>query len=168
MSGATTIRITLACAYCDGVIDFRQGHFELRGERGLKVARDGQVTTLQCPHCGSSFSVHMETKRKRQGAGYKALLAKRAAEHARKVEDAIARNLAVAERLLSQNACTCGISIARLQADEAARRYREHGHAFSARAITYGIPTVPHHDRTCPCYGGEEEAAIRGAAGATS
>lgn len=148
------MKLTLNCAYCDQAHSFVQRDFK-SAQRSLKMF------SFKCAACGSTTGVELSTKRERQGAGYKALVAKRQAEHRRKVDSAKVRNLATAERLLSQPGCTCGERIARLGADNAKRMYAEYGHCFSSASSTYGIPNVPHHDMGCPCRNTGDEARIR-------
>lgn len=150
------IKIGIACAYCTLPIVFSQGAIELRGKRG------GLITELKCPHCDSVFTLHIATKRKRKGKRLVAIEAKRAAEHARAVEDAVKRNLAIAERLLSMPGCACGERIARLGPGDAKERYAKYGHAFASCAISHGIPVEPHHDSQCKWRGTPEECEARG------
>lgn len=47
-------------------------------------------------------------------------------------------------------------------AEVAKHRYETYGHAFNSSAISYGIPTEPHHERECPLRGTREETEARG------
>lgn len=149
------MKLTINCAYCDTPHSFVQRDFK-------SALRSLEMFAFKCTKCDSTTSVELYTKRKRQGAGFKEIVRKSEAEHARKREAAVKRNLAIAERLLSMPGCTCGPRIAALGAEDAKRRYAEYGHAFSSTSISYGIPNEPHHDHGCPCRGTDEEAAIRG------
>jgi len=147
--------VMINCAYCEQCVRLTQKDSFKSAQRSL------EWFAFKCPSCGSTTSVELSTKRKRQGPGYKALVAKREAEHRRRREAAVRNNLATAERLLSQPGCTCGPRIARLGPDDAKRRYETYGHAFGSCSETYGIPNVPHHDQQCPCRNSAEESRIR-------
>lgn len=149
------MKLTINCAYCDQPYTFQQRDFK-------SAVRSLEMFAFKCNACDSTTSVELSTKRKRQGAGFKAIVAKREAEHARRVEAAVKRNLAIAERLLSQPGCTCAPTIAALGAEDAKRRYATYGHAFSSSAISYGIPVEPHHNRECPLRGTVAETEARG------
>lgn len=153
------IKIGLACAYCAGSIVFEQGPFDLRGKLG-GLLREGNVTAIKCPHCDSTFTVDVVTKRKSKGRRLKAIEQKRAEKHAADVAAAITRNTEIAAALLAEPGCTCAAE----QAIDAARWHRygytneaarekqlaEYGHLFGSTGASHGIPTPPRHDHRCP------------------
>lgn len=169
------IEIQLACAYCFGALSYRVGDLKLTGTRSNALAREGVIGDVTCPHCGSVFTIGVETKRKRQGSGYKRQEAKKREIHEQNVAEAVARNVEIAKRLLAQPGCTC----AEAQREDSSRWYRfgygnvtdstkraeqlaKYGHLFGSTASSYGIPRPPMHDHKCPCRNTDEERAIRG------
>lgn len=151
------MKLTINCAYCDQPHSFQQRDFK-------SAVRSLEMFAFKCNACGSTTSVELSTKRKRQGAGYKAIVAKREAEHALKVEAAKKRNTLIELKLLAQTGCICQLLRDRWQGDpqELIRRRAEYGHGFFSAAITYGIPAEPHHERECPLRGSVEECEARG------
>lgn len=159
------MKLTINCAYCDRPHTFQQSDFK-------SAVRSLELLAFKCASCGSTTSVEISTKRKRQGPGYKAIVAQREAEHARKIEAAVKRNAVIAERLLAMPGCTCGErqtegaiahDCARFgRSSDRAERLAQFGHLFNTRAVTYGIPVEPHHDHGCPLRGTREETEARG------
>lgn len=63
------ITIVLACAYCMKPISVA-----LAGQtiaRGGMLARAGKLHSCTCPHCDSSFELHLASKRKRPGKRFR-------------------------------------------------------------------------------------------------
>jgi hypothetical protein len=161
------IQITLACAYCFAKLNFSQPAITLMTKSGA-LSRFGKVCELKCPQCSSVFAVELSTKRVRQGAGYKRQVAKQREIHDANVAEAQKRNAEIAEKLLAQPGCTCGVYIGQMELavpDNYAHRVEQLGHAMDG-GVSYGIPTAPHHRYQCPCRNTDEEAAIRGVKGA--
>ena len=154
------IQITLACAYCFAKLNFSQTAITLQTKSG-SLARSGKVCELKCPQCGSVFAVELSTKRMRQGAGFKRQEAKKREIHDANVAEAVRRNRGMALKLLAQPGCTCQPAIDRLGPNVVEERLAQYGHAFQSAGMSYGIPTVPHHNHGCPCRGTTEEATIR-------
>lgn len=147
MSGA--VKILLACAYCYQPVVWNQGAIELRGKRG-QALREGQIATLQCPHCDSKFVVDLNTRRKSKGRRLKAVEAKRKTEHDAKVREAEIENEEIAKQLLMESGCDCG---------EYAERQRAHGNygygdrkdgLRSTGTGQDGVPLPPQHRYGCP------------------
>lgn len=162
------MKLTINCAYCDRAHTFQQGDFK-------SAMRSLEMFAFKCAACDSTTSVELSTKRKRQGAGYKAIVQRREDEHARKVAAAVKRNAMIAEQLLAMPGCTCGEHQTEAAiADDCARfgrssdraeRLAQYGHLFNTRGVTYGIPCAPHHDHKCPCRNTAGEAKILESAG---
>jgi transposase-like protein len=60
--------IMINCAYCERPHSFVQRDFKI-------ALRSLEMFAFNCTACGSTTSVELSTKRKRQGPGYKALVA---------------------------------------------------------------------------------------------
>lgn len=165
------MKLTLACAYCFGAITTKLGDTELKTDRG-KLDRDGKVCTIQCPHCDSTFAVHVTTKRVRKGKRKSAAEANEQAEFDARRAAAVERNKQIAAALLAQPGCTCAAYQApdhwrwdSYRGDkqyEQNKRVAEYGHLFGSASISLGIPNPPQHDTGCPCRGSEAEATARG------
>lgn len=153
-----------ACAYCWAPVQWKRGAIELRGEDG-KADREGKIATLKCPHCDSTFEIHITTKRKSKGKRLRAVEAKREIERRAAVDAAIAHNAKLAAELLAQPGCTCAAAQAedsprwRMHGygdyvDRERRRIQlaEYGHLFSSKGSSRGIPCEPRHDYECPLF----------------
>lgn len=121
------------------------------------LLREGDVTTIGCPHCDSRFLVRIVTLRKTKGKRLRAIEAKRAAGHAADVAAAVARNAKLAAKLLAMPGCTCAArqdpGNSRWHSYDGGlreSRIAEYGHLFGSVAKNRGIPTEPHHDHGCP------------------
>lgn len=148
------IKIGLACPYCFSSVIFETGPIELR--RGDRLAREGDVATVKCPHCDSKFTVALKTKRKTKGARMHAKEAAAKKAHDEKYAAAQERNNAIGVALLAQPGCTCAASIA----NDGKYGRGMHGDHPLVSSWTYNMPNEPRHRHQCPLRGSVEEAAL--------
>lgn len=172
MKGEPTIAITLACAYCSSKLIFSQSAITVQSKRG-ELTREGKIAELRCPQCESTFEVSLVTKRKRQGPGYKRIVAKARELYNARVAYRRERNAMIGAALLAQRGCTCGERIERDAVAGIAAGRDDGGHPLVSswsREYEDGrdlgmLPQQPRHFHGCPLRGSADEAALLGRLG---